>query len=282
MRAIPKKIHQIYTKGWDILPGDVKTQIDRLKWINPDYAYAFYAEPDMYQYIKKHYGQDMLDVYQQINPEYGAARADLFRYLVIYQEGGVYLDIKSSCEKPLDAVIPPDCELILCHWDNGPGGLDKQKGLHPELSFMAHGEYEQWNIMAKKGSPFIKAVIDEVVYRIKNYKPWRYGVGMKGVLMTTGPIVYTEVIGKMADHGNVLHVLNHREIGLVYSAVNKSIWKCIGKSAYARYKTPVVRLGKKDYKLYQLWLMFIFPCKRLKKNIHNECRNFIRKIKSGI
>lgn len=279
MRAIPRKIHQIFTKGWDQLPVDVKTLVDKLKWMNPGYEYAFYAEPEICLYIRKHYGQDMLDVYQRISPEYGAAKADLFRYLVIYQEGGIYLDIKSSCEKPLDDVIPADCELILCHWDNRPGGQDKQKGLHPELSFMAQGEYEQWNIMARKGSPYIKAVIDQVVYRIKNYKPWRYGIGMKGVLMTTGPIVYTETIGKMPQNERVLHVLNHRDIGLVYSAVNKDTLKCIGKSSYARSRTPVVKLDEKDAKRYKLWLLFVFPLKRLKKNICNEFDNFIRKIK---
>jgi len=253
--------------------------IDKLKWMNPDYEYTFYAEPEMCQYIKKHYGQDMLNVYKQINPVYGAARADLFRYLVVYQEGGAYLDIKSFCEKPLDEIIPPECELILCHWDNRPGGLDKQKGLHPELSFMACGEYEQWNIIASKASPFIKAVIDEVVYRIKNYKPWRYGVGMKGVLMTTGPIVYTEAIRKVPGNEKVQHVLNHREIGLVYSAVSKDVWKCIGKSSYARCRTPLVILSNRDYKLYKLWLLFIFPFNRLKKNIYNEFRSLTRKIK---
>ncbi len=39
-------------------------------------------------------------------PRYGVVLADIFRYLVIYNEGGVYLDIKSTVNRPLDEIIP--------------------------------------------------------------------------------------------------------------------------------------------------------------------------------
>ena len=34
--------------------------------------------------------------------------ADVFRYLAVYREGGVYLDVKSTVTCPLDEVLSPD------------------------------------------------------------------------------------------------------------------------------------------------------------------------------
>lgn len=36
---IPKKIHQIYTKGIDELPEEILVSIDTLKKTNPEWAY---------------------------------------------------------------------------------------------------------------------------------------------------------------------------------------------------------------------------------------------------
>lgn len=279
MKPIPKIIHQIYTHGWYRLPDDIKDQIHTLRQKNPGWEYRFYDEKDIVRYINAFFGKDMLALYLRINPEYGAVRADLFRYLVIYNEGGVYLDIKSFCSRPLDEFITGDYEMILCHWDNGLSGSDHKKGLHPELSYLNHGEYQQWNIIAAQGSPQMKCVIREVIDRLQNYKPWVYGIGMRGVLRTSGPIAYTLAL-RAAQSDNTIKVFkNHRDIGLVYCNVNKTVLKQIRKSAYARLRSPIVKLSKHDYYKYQLWLWFIHPLDRLKKNTINETRNVVEKIK---
>nr|WED70198.1 glycosyltransferase [Pectobacterium colocasium] len=176
---VPNKIHQIYTKGIHKLPKEILESIEKLKEMNPGWEYFLYDERHIIEYIDKHYGKEMLRIYLSINPKYGAAKADLFRYLLIYIEGGVYFDIKSSCSIPLKKVIKEDCEILLCSWDNKEYGCDRNMGLHKELKFLKCGEYQQWNIIALPGSPYIKSAIDEVVHRLKRYKPWIYGVGIK-------------------------------------------------------------------------------------------------------
>ncbi|EPQ9049355.1 glycosyltransferase [Cronobacter turicensis] len=270
MRKIPRVIHQVYTAGWQRLPEEIRALTEQLRNLNPDYEYRFYDEPAILAWIETHFGEDMLALYQRINPEYGAARADLFRYLVIYQEGGVYLDVKSFCSRPLDEVIPADCELMLFHWDNQPGGQDHKKGLHKELAELPHGEYQQWNVIAAPRSPWLREVIDEVTSRIKNYQPATYGIGMKGVLSTTGPIAFTLAIRRIPFSKHVHVVRDHRTVGLKYCGVDSSVLKRFKKSAYARLKTPVVTLSERDHARYQLWLFFVFPFKRLHKNIVNE------------
>lgn len=126
-----------------------------------------------------------------IQPEYPAAKSDFFRYLVMYKEGGVYLDLKSSCSKSFDEIIYNDDELIICGWENEIGQKYQGYGINKHLKHLKNGEYQQWNIICKPNSPFLKAVIEEVTHRIKQYTPMKYHVGRKGVLNTTGPVPYS-------------------------------------------------------------------------------------------
>ena len=42
---------------------------------------------------------DFMKAYNKIKP--GAGKADLFRYLIMYDNGGTYFDIDTSCKVPL-------------------------------------------------------------------------------------------------------------------------------------------------------------------------------------
>ncbi|MGI8490573.1 glycosyltransferase [Pectobacterium sp. S5] len=276
---VPNKIHQIYTKGIHGLPKGILESIEKLKEMNPGWEHCFYDEKSIIEYIDKYYGKEMLSIYLSIDPNYGAARADLFRYLLIYIEGGVYLDIKSSCSIPLDEAIKEDCEILLCSWDNKECGCDRNMGLHKELDFLTCGEYQQWNIISVPRSPYIKSAIDEVVHRLKRYKPWIYGVGMKGVLNTTGPVPFSVGIEKINKTEFFHHEENHRNIGLKYRNVTEETLRELNRHHYSKLKDSIVMLEGKDRLYYRLWLFFLYPLQRLKKNIINESKGIIRKMK---
>lgn len=85
-------------------------------------------------FIKAHYDPGILDVYLRINPVYGAARADFFRYLLMFRVGGVYLDIKSNASQALDRLFHASDRYILAWWPNQPGENFEGWGVHPELA----------------------------------------------------------------------------------------------------------------------------------------------------
>ncbi|RYF20514.1 MAG: hypothetical protein EOO77_07875 [Oxalobacteraceae bacterium] len=72
-----------------------------------------FDDGEIRRFIDDEYGADILANFDCIRREYGAARADLFRYLLIYKRGGVYLDIKSGFERSLDEVLQPDDQMLL-------------------------------------------------------------------------------------------------------------------------------------------------------------------------
>jgi len=205
--AIPKIIHQAYFKKVG-LPALVEKNINFLKGINPGWEYRLYDDNDMVDFIKSHYPKEILSLYNKINPAYGAAKADLFRYLVIYKLGGVYLDIKSNVFAPLDEITSGK-QYILSHWPSPPANYSV---VFPAniVKTIPKGEYQQWHVIAEPEHPFLKAVIEKVFDNIENYFVDTFGVGFHGTLRTTGPVPYTMAIHRIIDkHPHALYPSNN-------------------------------------------------------------------------
>ena len=107
----------------------------------------------------------------------------MFRYLLLYKVGGVYLDIKSTATRPLDAVLLPQDQFLLSEWNNDNDGYDVW-GKHYELRGFGGREFQQWYIAASPGHPFLRSVIDNVLANIDTYIPGLHGTGKPGVLRT--------------------------------------------------------------------------------------------------
>lgn len=180
---IPKTIYQTY-KSWDALKPELKKNIDYICKLNPGWSYHFFDDENVEKFILAEYGSDILKEYVSISPELGPARADLFRYLLLYKKGGVYLDIKTTLTQPLDSVLRDDDLFILSHWE-------KQLIQPKELKYLNYKEYIQWAILSTCGHPFLKEVLHNVLGNLQVYNPWLHGVGKKAVLRITGPYAYT-------------------------------------------------------------------------------------------
>lgn len=210
---IPKIIHQTYYHK--NLPPEIQQNVDYLKSLNPDWEYRLYDDDDIEAYIHTHYPK-LLSIYKRINPTYGAAKADFFRYLLVYNEGGLYLDIKSSLAMPLSEVLLPTDRYLLSHWQNEPGQIHANLG-HQNGVNHVFGEFQQWYIVAAKGHPFLKAVIENVCNNIEKYNPFIHDTGQWGTLNLTGPIAYTAAISPLLDKHPHRIARDNSKYGFIYS-----------------------------------------------------------------
>ncbi|MCG8345749.1 MAG: hypothetical protein MI685_11415 [Chlorobiales bacterium] len=263
-KVIPKIIHQTYYRKK--LPSELDKIVQELRENNPGWEYRFYDDQDIEGYISQNYGDKILGYYHRINNVYGAARADLFRYLLMYKEGGVYLDIKSTIAKPLDEILAAEDQFLLCGWDNHK--------VHKELQVIDGGEYQQWHIICAPGSPFLRAVICAVLANIDSYKPWRQGVGKIGVLRVTGPIAYTLAIAPLLSKYPYRYERTNKAFALVYSATRKS-HKKIYKKHYSKQTATIIRLDGMNAFLGQLYSLYRKIRNLLKKFVPKNIRKFI-------
>ncbi len=236
---IPKIIHQTYFTH--DLPAEIAENVASLKLKNPEWSYRLYDDNDIVAFIKENYGSNILRYYFKINKSYGAARADFFRYLLMYCVGGVYLDIKSSVGPPLKDVIRPGDKMILSQWSRSP--RFEGAGIHDwDLKDKIDGgEIQQWHIICAPGHPYLRQVIQNVLRNIETYIPVLHPSSANGVLTTTGPIAYTLAIIPFLSDGRHRFVRDHEEIGLIYSIYDNN--KYHAKIFPQNYKTntdPVI------------------------------------------
>ena len=96
---IPKKIYQTY-KTKSLVPQKV---FENIKKFAPEYEYEFFNDEDCINFIKSNFPPEVLDAYNNLINT--AHKADLFRYCLIYINGGIYLDIKTVLLKPLKDIF---------------------------------------------------------------------------------------------------------------------------------------------------------------------------------
>ena len=244
-QLIPKKIHQTYKYKMNKIPIEFQNIIKDLRNKNPEYAYKLYDDNDIIKYIKQYYGDDMLKIYELINPKYGPARADFFRYLLLFNEGGVYLDIKSTVNKPFKKFIKSNDKFILSSWCEGKCGIDGTYGGTTGKNNTPFGEYQQWHIIVIPKHPFLKAVINQCIKNILSYKynGKTDNIAKAGVLVLTGPIPYTNAIYPLALKNPALYRYTTNSINenVKYTVLkNTNDHEKIFKNHYQNITEPIV------------------------------------------
>jgi mannosyltransferase OCH1-like enzyme len=216
-RLIPRIIHQCVADKNNVR-HEYHDNIRNMLIRNPLYEHVLYENNDFEDFLYAEYGQRVLDKYLRITPAYGASKADFFRYALLYKRGGIYLDIKSTCDLPFDDVLNADDRYILSHWRNTDRSHPHYKwGVFDDIAHMPHGEYQQWHIIAEPGHAYLEAVLALMLERIDRYKPWTTGFGHMGVMRTTGPIMYSQAIDPIREHHPHRVIANETVIGLRYS-----------------------------------------------------------------
>lgn len=151
--AIPRLIHQTYPTAE--LPAPLAENVAHIRALNPGWTYRFYDDAALAAYVAAHFGPAVSALLDRIAPDFAVARTDVFRYLLMYREGGVYLDIKSRPNRPFDEVLPKGYGVVTAQWEDVDGHAF---GRHREIKELAGGEYQQWHIAAVPGHPIMRQV----------------------------------------------------------------------------------------------------------------------------
>lgn len=234
LKFIPKKIFQLIPDK-NKIDNEFQKNIDFIKNLNPEWQYTLMDDNDILLYIKKFFPH-LLYYYNLINPKYGAARADFFRYLLMYKEGGAYFDIKSAPIFPLDIILNENDEYILSHFYTEE---------HKHLLKYPYGEFQQWHIICRPNHPFLKFVIEKVIDNIINYDI-SIGTGKFAVLKVTGPIAYTQAILPQLKFHNYRETEFDEMLGLIYNNLDRlnifptSHINRFSKVHYSKIDEPVI------------------------------------------
>lgn len=130
-----------------------------------DYEYRFMTTEDRSDFIKSNFPAEIFESYSKI--QIGAAQADLWRLLVLYKHGGVYMDIDAHLVWLLSSIIKAEqTELYIV---------------------MKKREISNFFIASKKDNINIKEMIKIILKNIEENK-------IKNIYILTGPGVLNQVL----------------------------------------------------------------------------------------
>ena len=98
---IPKIIWQTYDTKYEDLPAFQKNIISTWQALNPGWEYN-YADAEQRAKDVKNFDKYLYWLYSNVNK---ILQANIWRYMIVYQNGGFYADMDSVCITPLDEVI---------------------------------------------------------------------------------------------------------------------------------------------------------------------------------
>ena len=102
-KKIPKVIYRTSAYDMFCLPHMVWDLYVKEKEINPDYEFIYFDDWQCEAFILTTYGSHIRDLYLKLIPT--AFRADFFRYLLLYEKGGIYMDFTQHSLKQMDYII---------------------------------------------------------------------------------------------------------------------------------------------------------------------------------
>lgn len=169
--AIPKVIYQTFKT--DQIPWLTKIYIKCFLRKNKGYRYEFYDDLRVDAFIKESFDEEVYKAYTRL--QIGAAKADFFRYAILYVYGGIYLDLDSDILVNLDKYLNKGDQAVITREKN-----------HPNL-------FAQWALIFEKGHPFLERTIKYIVENIQENKY------PHDVHAMTGPTVYTRAVNAIVQ-----------------------------------------------------------------------------------
>lgn len=174
---IPPSIWQTYKTT--VLPTAMVETRDTWVRLNPEFSCFLHDDLDIERYIQHNWPSDFLRFFHAL--PIGAMKADLWRYLILASEGGIYTDIDSVCLQPIrDWPFQKETSsphILLVDLD-----LDQ-------------GQFCQWTFAATPRHP----AMYYICYYVLNQWKQRNGIAMSqdgkiNVLATTGPIIFSDAL----------------------------------------------------------------------------------------
>jgi mannosyltransferase OCH1-like enzyme len=135
---------------------------------NKGYTYEFYDDERIDNFIREAYPPAVYEAYSRL--QIGAAKADFFRYAILYKRGGIYLDLDGRILVNLDKYLKETDVAIL--------SKEKSNGIF----------YSQWALIYDKKHPFIHRTLQ---YLLRNMQQNRH---LHNIHALSGPTVYTRAV----------------------------------------------------------------------------------------
>ncbi len=206
---IPRRVYQTWKEPR--LPAVHALGVRRFRRLNPDYSFEFFDDARMAAYMRENYAaHPILDVFERI--KIPASKADVWRYCILYREGGIYCDIDSALSIPFRGLLRDDPSELLS-FEGNPWSSLMQVGAYadpslflaqPPDSVAAGLDYPDhtvlnWLLCFEKGNPILAEIIDLIVRHFAFFDGRQFESVWQAVVHATGPLAFTQAVWRWME-----------------------------------------------------------------------------------
>jgi hypothetical protein len=108
---IPKIIWQTYETTIQELNPKAKAGVETWKHLNPDWTHGYMSGQDREDFFRTEFGGEIFDTYMKL--PLGVMKAGLWRFGILYANGGVYADLDTECMVSIDSWLDPQYDMVV-------------------------------------------------------------------------------------------------------------------------------------------------------------------------
>ena len=159
--------------------------------INKNLSFKLFTNSMMEQYMQQKWGhKNIYTIFK--NALIGPLKTDIFRYCILYDQGGYYFDISRSCKIPLTKLHNKNSKFIITYEDTNWFIPPNNKNVFLLKRPFSH--ILQWGLAFEKKNKFLELLIKEISKSYPFYKNKIFENPKLAILNFTGPGMYTKVM----------------------------------------------------------------------------------------
>jgi hypothetical protein len=203
-QRIPNNVYQTWKKP--VLAFRHARSVARFRKMNADYSFSFYDDGQMDEYMNRRFaGHPILKVYNEI--QIPTSRVDVWRYCILFREGGIYCDIDSALTVPFCQILDGNpSELISFEGNKWRDLLDLRNYADPAIflssppeTITSNLEFPEhvilnWLLCFERESPILAEVIDLIVRHADFFRNREFDNTWKAVIHFAGPLALTQAV----------------------------------------------------------------------------------------
>lgn len=186
-------------------------QVEKFRRRNNDFSFEFFDDARMSAYMEQHFaGRKILDVFRHVKVM--ASKADIWRYCILYCEGGVYCDIDSSLLVPLRDLLADDPAEALS-FEGNSWRANLKVGVYADpnhyqseipsaaASLLDYPDHIvlNWFLAFAPGHPILAQAIGLIEDSFLWFKERNFDAVWPAVVHSTGPLALTQATWKALE-----------------------------------------------------------------------------------
>ena len=193
-QRIPNVVYQTWLG--DAFGRSHRRAMKAFRDLNHDYAFEFFDEARIERYMASHWAaHPIYDVFQKAR--FGPLRTDIWRYCLIFERGGVYVDVSKSIDVPLRTLIDDETTCVVS-WEDKPfpppaSATAARRLEHPDRILI------NWAVIAAPGHPLLRRAIDGIAANYSRYAGQVVENPKLAILDFTGPHHLTRCLHDCAE-----------------------------------------------------------------------------------